>query len=440
MSYKQNTRRRDVNHPHEYTINDKAEQNAIAIAKAKSLENEKAQMAYDKDMATAIADSKHEKPKASPYQAPSPSSSLPTSRTPPNPKHNDAIHSHVYTTSGEEEQNLIDIAKAESSENEKAQKALKAYNKDMAKVVSMWELKASQHQAPSQSSSSLAILGSLKGNKSSNLMPDHYQTIQNNGSCREDPTFKDEHGNFYMSQCILISIMDHLKLIKRLAFNCSITQFIKLHSEELNNWNLTSDYQVGDEIKNDLLRRLCEKEGLELKFVYPAINNDGLMWNNNGIFDHMIYKKDKTDVYILCLPNHYELLINGFNENRYNKELVKYFITREIDIEKTKEIIDYYRQNTINRNENIKRVSSINRLQALIAEQRNNINQLTHNDNNKDMVKDMRTELAKMMNYLTDETKATYYLKNNEIITNKYLKYKQKYLQLKNLLKKQKIL
>ena len=337
-------------------------------------------------------------------------------------------------------------------ENEEFEKALaeslevQKEDEQLEKVLAeSRELYQKQHQdthTRTKTDKDIAIQGSLKGNKSSNLMLAHYKTIRNNGSCREEAYYEDENNDIKtcMNQCILISIMDHLKLLRRLDLDCSINKFIELHSKELNNWDRTHDFQVGDQIKTDLLRRLCEKEGLDLRFVRPAINNDELVWKNDGMFGNMTYKKNTTVVYILCLPNHYELLVNGFNENRYDKEMVKQFTTREIYIEEAKKFIDYYKQNMIMRNENMKRLSSIDRLRALIVDQQNNITQMKQNNNYKDTVKDMEKELIEMMNCLTDETKATSYLKKNKNIMNKYLKYKQKYLQLKNLLKKQKIL
>ena len=275
--------------------------------------------------------------------------------------------------------------------------------------------------------------------------PTFYLTICNDGS-DEIGYYVDKTKFLYTNQCILISIMDHLKLLGRLDVNYSIAQFREENGIHNKLWDPHKDFQFAN--NNDqttLLINIMINHKLRLKFVVPYYNETDrtLIWTTNPVVDYPDYTDSDCDyavsnVYILNTPRHFALLINGFNENRYTPNMVNHLIQNKRDICNyyIDDVIKIQTENRIRATKDINQFKKdINQFKKEHPEEylRSKIKELTENIElygltNSRVVADMQNTINDMEHAIKQNT-AEHYIKRN--ITNKYLKYKQKYLHLK---------
>jgi hypothetical protein len=276
-----------------------------------------------------------------------------------------------------------------------------------------------------------------------------YVSIGNGGS---DGIGYMENGKrkYYSNQCILISIMDHLKLLGRLEPNCSIYKFRQTYGISDAQWFPYQDFQFGENAyQTRTLTRIMLEENLRLQFVLPKVdkNTETLLWTSNGMMKYPDYTKSLSrypiiDVYILNIPGHYEVLINGFNENRYDlnqmHSSLKEKITRR-SISDVRKLMDIQDKNTQRETEIKNNLTQLKRLKLLLGENKAILLLAQGNPNwTQEELDQMEQDNTLMEYHIKNNTPEKYYESNP--YKNKYLKYKQKYLQLKNLLKKQKML
>jgi len=281
--------------------------------------------------------------------------------------------------------------------------------------------------------------------------PTFYLTMCNGGSDYIG-YYVGQQKLLYTNQCILISIMDHLKLLGRLNVNCSIAWFRENNGISNKLWDPHSDFQFAN--NNDqttILINIMINHKLRLKFVIPYYNESDktLLWTTNPVVNYPDYKDSDcvypiSNVYILNTPNHFALLINGFDENRYTHEMKDWLIennrttckysiadVNEINQNNIKRATEYIDQYKIDINQ-LKKADPVKYLRIKIQELTQNID--AYGPKYPNMVRDMQNTINDMTKAIEQNTAADY-IKN--YFKNKYLKYKQKYLQLKNLLKKQ---
>ena len=190
----------------------------------------------------------------------------------------------------------------------------------------------------------------------------------------------------------------------------SLLEFRDKNEINFDEWPSTKEFNSFDPIQLNLFNDICKKYKFTCMIIQAEENNEIINWRahpllpiitDTGETTHEIYGEN---IYILATGTHFELLINGPASNLYN-EIPIYMYKKKT-----------FMTNSNNNNNEIKRDYEL-------YKEKYSTYKKTHLEDDR---------ISDIMSYVLDLKK--YYI-DNLANQNKYLKYKQKYLQLKKLLK-----
>ena len=135
---------------------------------------------------------------------------------------------------------------------------------------------------------------------------------------------------YFSSQCMLISIMDHLLITGKITLDMTLDMFRNMHFNK-SNWSPTENFNyVHDDlsvsvlsnminngiepIQMRILRNICTYYSLKINIINKE--EDRITWQSQNLLD-IKDESNVTNVYILSTGAHFELLINGHATRLY---------------------------------------------------------------------------------------------------------------------------
>ena len=164
---------------------------------------------------------------------------------------------------------------------------------------------------------------------------DFYTTIFNNGGelGYNPPGYYNpdtKSTTYFSSQCMLISIMDHLLITGKITLDITLDIFRNKHFSK-SDWSPTENFNyVHDDlsvsvlsnminngiepIQMRILRNICTYYSLKINIINKE--EDRITWQSQNLLD-IKDESNVTNVYILSTGAHFELLINGHATQLY---------------------------------------------------------------------------------------------------------------------------